>query len=105
MKKLVCIMMAGLLLISQAGCSSFDKVKKPDENGVLTFKVAHDSADTVPVSIGLFKFAELVEERSDGKIKKMCIRDRLYTGKYFQHPGGLKYSGHRSASAGYAFSL
>ena len=69
MKKLVCIMMAGLLLISQAGCSSFDKVKKPDENGVLTFKVAHDSADTVPVSIGLFKFAELVEERSDGKIK------------------------------------
>lgn len=69
MKKLGCIMMAGLLLISQAGCSSFDKVKKPDENGVLTFKVAHDSADTVPVSIGLFKFAELVEERSDGKIK------------------------------------
>lgn len=70
MKKFVCLLTAGALLTSVlTGCGAFDKVKKPDENGVLTFKVAHDSADTVPVSVGLFKFAELVEEKSEGKIK------------------------------------
>lgn len=70
MKKIICLTIAGTLLaVSMTGCAAFDKVKKPDENGVLTFKVAHDSADTVPVSVGLFKFEELVEERSNGKIQ------------------------------------
>lgn len=62
---LVVIMSLGLM----TGCALLDKEKKPDENGVLTLKVAHDSAETVPVAKGLAKFAELVEERTEGKVK------------------------------------
>ena len=36
--------------------------------GVITFKVAHDSAETVPVAVGLAEFKRLVEERSKGEI-------------------------------------
>jgi tripartite ATP-independent transporter DctP family solute receptor len=35
---------------------------------VITFKVGHDSADTVPVAIGLAEFKRLVEERTGGGI-------------------------------------
>lgn len=70
MKRVWCIFVISILAaISLCGCQAFDKVKQPDENGVLTFKVAHDSADTVPVAKGLARFAELVEERTDGKIR------------------------------------
>lgn len=69
MKKIISLLMAGVLCISVSGCQAFDKTKKPDENGVLTFKVGHDSAETVPVAKGLARFAELVEEKSGGTIK------------------------------------
>lgn len=70
MKKLVCVfLISALCVASLTGCQAFDKTKKADENGVLTFKVGHASAETVPVAKGLAKFAELVEDKSEGKIK------------------------------------
>lgn len=54
---------------TMTGCALLEKEKKPDANGVLTLKIAHDSAETVPVAIGLAKFEELVEEKTDGKIQ------------------------------------
>lgn len=69
MKRIISLLLAGVLCVSLTGCTVFDKTKKPDENGVLTFKVAHDSAETVPVAKGLARFAELVEEKSGGTIK------------------------------------
>lgn len=69
MKKSIWILLcAGLCMTSLSGCS-LNKVKKPDKDGVLTFKVAHDSSETVPVARGLAEFARLVEEQSRGKVK------------------------------------
>lgn len=68
MKRVRMLLCVALCMTVLSGCN-LDKQKKPDENGVLTFKVAHDSAETVPVARGLAKFAELVAEKSDGKVK------------------------------------
>lgn len=69
MKKIISVLLVGVLTTGLlAGCALLDKEKKPDENGILTLKVAHDSAETVPVAKGLAKFEELVEERTDGKV-------------------------------------
>lgn len=88
MRKIVSlILVAAMSLMTFAGCgsgstsnaaSSTDaggtaapaaSSNEPAPEGTIVFKVAHDSADTVPVSQGLFRFAELVDEKSGGTIK------------------------------------
>lgn len=69
MKRIISISVVCILMLNLAGCALLDKEKKPNEEGVLVLKVAHDSAETVPVAKGLAEFEKLVEEQSEGKIE------------------------------------
>lgn len=65
-KSLVPAMIVFLLL---AGCGSTKSSSAANENGEYVFKVASVLSAGDSVSLGLDKFAELVAEKSDGKIK------------------------------------
>ena len=76
-KKTICGALASLLCLSVlSGCGSSQTATAATKaaaaassDNVVTLKVGHDSAETVPVALGLAEFERLVEERTDGKVQ------------------------------------
>ena len=75
-KMFLSFMLLGLLALSLslAGCGSKDKAKsgdaaKADSGKVITIRLAHPMAPGNNVTLGYEKFKELVEKKSNGKVK------------------------------------
>ena len=72
MKKIIAIFLCLVLMVSVTACGS--KTEKPEDSGQqapagpVTLKAAHSVAETHPYHLGLVKFKELVEERTDGAV-------------------------------------
>lgn len=65
MKKVMCVLLIGLCLLSQAifaGGSS-------DSSEIYVMKLGHDQMEDTPHHKGALRFKELVEERTDGKVQ------------------------------------
>lgn len=83
MKKLLAIALVLILCLSSfVGCAAKEEAAPaeapaaaPEEAPAeapaeaIVLKIGHDSADTVPVSVGLFEFERLVEERTNGAVQ------------------------------------
>ena len=76
MKKIIAIILCLVMMVSVTACGS--KTEKPEDSaqqggqqapaGPVTLKAAHSVAETHPYHLGLVKFKELVEERTDGAV-------------------------------------
>ena len=72
MKKVIAILLCLVMVVSMTACGG--KTEKPDDSGqqapaeTVTLKAAHSVAETHPYHLGLVKFKELVEERTDGAV-------------------------------------
>jgi tripartite ATP-independent transporter DctP family solute receptor len=62
MKKLLCILLTFILLISLSACNSSSKEQ-------IVLRLAELHAEDYPTTLGDYEFARLVEERSKGRIK------------------------------------
>ena len=65
MKKIVVMAMIALLVLSTAVFAGGNK----EDSGVITFKLAENQPANNPVSQGMEKFAELVEQKTNGSVK------------------------------------
>ncbi len=64
----------GILLI---GNNALDQKISADQNTTITLRLAQSKAANHPVSKGIDKFAELVEEKTNGKVKIETFHDSL----------------------------
>ena len=76
MKKFLSLLLAGVLCVATLTACSKNGSDTPnngdDGSGsgeVITLKVGHDAAETVPIAIGLAEFERLVEERTNGAVQ------------------------------------
>ena len=58
-----------VLSLALAGCGSKDKAKTDDKAKVITMRLAHPMAPGNNVTLGYEKFKELVEKKSNGRVK------------------------------------
>lgn len=66
MKKLVALMLCLVMAVSLVAVGAPVKAAADD---VITLRASHSCADTHPYHLGLLKFAELVDEKTEGKVK------------------------------------